>query len=389
MRIEHLSLKNWRNFKSIEVDIGSRLFVVGPNASGKSNLLDAIRFLRDVATSGGGFQHAVKVRGDLRKVRCLAARNFNHGRVGVTIRLRSNRQGGPTWLYQLHFAGERGGLDRPIIYREVVEKDGQKIVDRPDSDDRADEERLTQTALEQVNANREFRDIAKFLSRVSYLHLVPKIVRDPELGRGRDQDPFGGDFLARVAGTQKRTRAARLSRINAALRVAVPQLEDLSLERDEAGKPHLEARYKHWHRSGAKQDERDFSDGTLRLIGLLWMIQETAGDAGRIILLEEPELSLHTTIVRQLPAIMSRAARREGTQFILSTHSTEVLEDPGLGLDEVLILQPGDEGTTATSAADLADTDALLNAGLTLAQILEPQTAPSEMDRLAFPLTHV
>ena len=49
MRIDHLSLMNWRNFKTVDVSLGNRLFVVGPNASGKSNLLDALRFLRDVA----------------------------------------------------------------------------------------------------------------------------------------------------------------------------------------------------------------------------------------------------------------------------------------------------------------------------------------------------
>ena len=42
MRITSLTLKNWRTFKTLELrDIGSRLIIVGPNASGKSNLLDA------------------------------------------------------------------------------------------------------------------------------------------------------------------------------------------------------------------------------------------------------------------------------------------------------------------------------------------------------------
>ena len=173
------------------------------------------------------------------------------------------------------------------------------------------------------------------------------------------------DFLVRLARTPKKTRTSRLIRVNNALRIAVPQLDNLSLERDEDGKPHLEARYKHWRVSGAKQNERDFSDGTLRLIGLLWLIQEPAGKAGRVILLEEPELSLHTAIVRQLPAILHRAARRSGAQIILSTHSTELLGDPGLGLDEVVLLQPGDEGTTAIPATAIPDVEVLLEAGTT------------------------
>ena len=54
MRISKIVLKNWRNFRSAEVELGERVFLVGPNASGKSNFLDAIRFLRDVAKAGGG-----------------------------------------------------------------------------------------------------------------------------------------------------------------------------------------------------------------------------------------------------------------------------------------------------------------------------------------------
>lgn len=49
MLISRLKLQNWRNFKKIEVDLRDRVFVIGPNASGKSNLLDVFRFLRDVA----------------------------------------------------------------------------------------------------------------------------------------------------------------------------------------------------------------------------------------------------------------------------------------------------------------------------------------------------
>lgn len=384
MRIEHLSLMNWRNFKSVEVAVGSRLLVVGPNASGKSNLLDALRFLRDVTAIGGGLQHALTVRGGLKHVRCLAARNYNHGRVGIELHLQ-DADDGPSWEYELHFTAEQRGLHRPIVQREIVRKDKQAIIERPDLEDEEDRERLTQTALEQVNMNREFRPIAEFLKGVRYLHLVPQIIRDPELSQGREHDPFGGDFLVRMAQTTKRTRESRLRRINTALRTAVPQLDELSLERDEAGKPHLAARYKHWREGpGAKQSERDFSDGTLRLIGLLWMIQEGSGKKGQVVLLEEPELSLHSAVVRQLPTILYRAARGNRSQFILSTHSAEMLKDPGLGLDEVIILKPGDEGTTAVPAHDIPDIKHLLDVGgLNLAEILDPETAPEDVDRLA------
>ena len=74
MIISKLILKNWKNFRKVDVDLVDRVFIVGPNASGKSNLLDVFRFLRDIAKSGGGIQEAVKARGGVSKIRCLAAR---------------------------------------------------------------------------------------------------------------------------------------------------------------------------------------------------------------------------------------------------------------------------------------------------------------------------
>ena len=76
MLISRLTLKNWRNFqRADDIPLRQRQFIVGPNASGKSNLLDVFRFLRDIAKfDGGGFQKAVKDRGGVSKMRCLAAR---------------------------------------------------------------------------------------------------------------------------------------------------------------------------------------------------------------------------------------------------------------------------------------------------------------------------
>ena len=74
LRFTRVKLGNWRNFVDVDVPLQRRAFLVGPNASGKSNLLDALRFLREIVIVGGGFQKAVETRGGVCKLRCLAAR---------------------------------------------------------------------------------------------------------------------------------------------------------------------------------------------------------------------------------------------------------------------------------------------------------------------------
>lgn len=379
MRIMRLALLNWRNFREIDFSLQSRLFIVGPNASGKSNLLDGIRFLHDLVDDGGGLQSALDTRGGLQRVRNLNARNFRGGSVGLLVEL-GDDDDPKAWTYELEIRRERGGKNRPVVAREVVLRGGEPILERPDSGDTTDAERLTQTALEQVNSNQEFREVAAFFRATRYLHLVPQVIRDPERRAGRTEDPFGADFLSRVALTPGRTRDARLRRIGQALKIAVPQLNELGLGYDEDGTPHLQANYAHWRPHGARQDERDFSDGTLRLIGILWALQERSTIAGTV-LLEEPELSLHAGVVRQLPALLARVTRASERQVVVSTHAAEILSNAGLGLDEVLLLSVGDEGTTARLLSEIPDVrNEVLELGLSIAESVAPRTAPKGVE---------
>ncbi|MDP2706580.1 MAG: AAA family ATPase, partial [Burkholderiales bacterium] len=261
---------------------------------------------------------------------------------------------------------------------ERVVRGNRVLLERPNKDDEQDPDRLTQTHLEQVNVNRSFRELASFFESVRYLHIVPQLVREPDRSVGRSNDPFGGDFLDQIAKTQERTRVARLNRIRDALRVAVPQLAEIELTRDDRGTPHLRVKYKHWRPQGAWQTEEQFSDGTLRLMGLLWVAMEGGGP----LLLEEPELSLHPEIVRYLPQMFARVQRRTGRQIILSTHSPDLLRDDGIGLDEVLLLRPGSEGTEVTPAGAFQEIRDLLLGGLTLADAVIPKTGPARADQL-------
>ena len=372
-RFTGLLLENWRNFVDADVNLQPRTFLVGPNASGKSNFLDVFRFLYDIAAVGGGFQEAVRRRGGVSGLRALAARLYSDIGLRVTV---GNDEEEALWEYRILFAQDK--QRRPFIKKETVLHNGKALVERPNREDKDDPERTSQTYLEQVNVNREFRDLVDFLGSVRYRHIVPQLVRDPDRSVGRQNDPFGGDFLEQLARTQSRTLNSRLRRITEALQVAVPQLQDLGLQRDKRGTPHLRGRYEHWRQQGAWQNEQDLSDGTLRLLGFLWSILDGSGP----LLLEEPELSLHPEVVRHLPQLIARA-QRGGRQVIMSTHSADLLQDRGIGMDEVLLLTPAGEGTKVQSAGSNLQIQQLLSAGLSMADAAIPYTRPEKSEQLA------
>jgi predicted ATPase len=296
--------------------------------------------------------------------------------VEVDVGNSSNSKGSPFWRYQIMFNQDKQRV--PIIRREQIWKDGQQVVNRPDEQDKNDPARLTQTHLEQVNVNQAFRELARFFETVQYLHLVPHIIRDPERSMGRSGDPFGGDFLEKLASTPEKTRDARLRKISDALKVAVPQFVELHLGRDIRGAPHLKALYEHWRPKGAWQDEKLFSDGTLRFLGFLWSLLDGQGP----LLLEEPELSLHPGIVRRLARVIYRLQKTKDRQVLVSTHSYELISDRGIGAEEVVILRPTKEGTKAIVGKDDKQIKTLLAEGGTVAEAVLPTTEPKDARQL-------
>ena len=141
----------------------------------------------------------------------------------------------------------------------------------------------------------------------------------------------------------------------------------------------MQGKYVHWRPQGAWQQEAQFSDGTLRLLGLLWALLDGDGP----LLLEEPELSLHPEVVRQIPQLMARVQGKSKRQIFVSTHSSELLRDKGIAPDEVFLFTPSENGTTVQAGVELPEVRRLLNSGLSLAEVIIPMTRPANAAQLS------
>jgi predicted ATPase len=346
MLITRIELRNWRNFKAASIDPSAGVtYLVGPNASGKSNFLDALRFLRDIAKPiGGGLQTALIERGGFSKVRCH--HTYGPKAVGGTdlwIKV-SARDENTDWTYELSVNYPKvGSREFAHVSREIVRKDGAEILVRPSETERQDPEQLKVSYLEQAAQNSQFREIATFFSGITYVHLVPQLVKYGERIAGRllPDDPFGQAFMKRIADTSPKTRDNRLNKVANALSHIVPGLEKLNFVKDKEGRPHIEMGFRTFRPQNSKQLEDQLSDGTLRLIALLWLLQERHASP---LLLEEPELSLNEEIVRQLHTVFSRISRKFRNQVFVTTHSSALLSNPGIPAESVFTIALRKEG---------------------------------------------
>lgn len=356
MKVSRIRLRNWRNFRDVEIpDLPNIAYLVGPNASGKSNLLDALSFIRDIAnTLGGGIQQAVYKRGGMKKLRCLYAENNAHVEIEIDV---SDEDENLLWTYSLSFGSSDKNPNAPRIKSESVTdystgKPQELIAPRYEND--LDADKYQQTCLEPSLGNQRFRVLAEYLGHISYFQLIPQMLKlhSQMGGMMLKGGPFGQSLIDRMSSTDSDIRASILNKIEASLKDIIPQLEEFGFGKDEfTGKPHLHLKFDHGELNGAIQREDQISDGILRLIAILWTCYEFSKYP---VLIEEPELSLSNGILEDLHCVFvqSLGQSQDGGQFFLSTHNRSLLSNPGINTRSFVVIEPGKKGSHARKASE-------------------------------------
>jgi predicted ATPase len=106
--VQRLRLQNFRSFKDATIELRPLNIVVGANASGKTNLVQAFRFLRDLARSG--LENAVALQGGAEYLTNLQSRERE---VTIELTITPNRVVYPK-------SANREGLIVESIYHELT-----------------------------------------------------------------------------------------------------------------------------------------------------------------------------------------------------------------------------------------------------------------------------
>jgi predicted ATPase len=379
-----------RGYKSIEfcdVTLEPLTVLVGRNASGKSNFVNALAFLRAILEDGanaavldhGGPSVFSRLTDDNRMSFEIEALFPSHRKewratykleLGLTaqkqveviqevLRLTHSESREAGGFSALHQSVTWDGLEH--LYRDVGRTFPRNAaVDTfvgPDDKPVAmlfDHYRPDRPLLG-VIGNQPFIDLSGRLLSIDSYNFRPDLIRLPHPSFGSPVLERDGRNLARAIEGLREIDGDVLSRVGAYFRAVVDDVETFDvvpLGDYETIRFRLCAKPRG---QTLVLNASGMSDGTLRVLACLVAAFQTQFPIGpSVVAIEEPETSLHPAAMRALVDALDEATGH--TQILLTTHSADMLDNPTIRPENVRVVQMID-GRTVIGPVDAASVE--------------------------------
>ena len=344
--INTLAISNYRSLVNLVIPLGKLNLITGANASGKSNLYRALRLLAE--TAQGGVVNALACEGGLTSTYWAGPEQISKGMRSGEVKIEGTASSKKAKRLRLGFAGDEFGysisLGLPLPIPSAFQLDpeikkesiwvGQhyrragSLVDR-------------EGPMIQIRNDKSWdiisKDIPSFESiftQVADLRTTPEIMSVREQIRGwRFYDHFRTDADAPARKPQLGTRTPVLAHDGQDLAAALQTIYEIGDHEalDEAIEDafpgaHIQISVEQggyfsleFHQEGLLRplSSQELSDGTLRYI--LWVAALLTPRPPPLMVLNEPETSLHPQLLPALARLISRAA--EDTQIWVVSHA--------------------------------------------------------------------
>lgn len=370
-----LELRDWKSFGAARgrVPLAPLTLLVGPNASGKSNLLDALKFLQGMALAlpiddvlrgrwDGGREVWPGIRGGAAEAARRPAREFTiesvwDGALSHEVSVNVAAPAAKIASEKLqdkkgtHFytQPERGGLSANVRTGEGAKKSRKRSY-------RAESSVLAQFQPDDQLAERTIEAVMNFRQRLRellFLEIQPRRMRDPsQLGPSIG---LSGEHVA--AAVHSLTPALRQSVVDWLSELCAPKVANLHTEIVKG----VEEVYLFVEEEGGTRiSARSLSDGTLRFLGTL--VALLTASPGSVVLLEEPDVGLHPARIHLLAEFLETVTQTRQIQVIATSHSPVLLQhlSDGAFRSTIAFDRHGDGATVMHKVGDLPHVDQLM-----------------------------
>lgn len=389
--ITRVRIENYKSIAHCDVRLGPFTVLLGLNAAGKSNFLDAIRFVRDAVSRGP--VKAVIERGGLDNVLRRVPEPTETCLIGLEFRIPAPVTGDAPWAGRYEIALARSSGSHPdqdvSVRRETCEiglglgdrrpiagfqvQDG--VVDDP-ATDHAIHLRTDNLYLRMVGASDPYARLYEALTDMYFYDPALASLREARSATGtRILDEDGGN-LGAVLGTLEPVVRDRL---DAYIGAIVPGA--LGVGPSQGSGDYVAAQMSVESLPGQPPQifrAESMSEGTVRAVGLLTALFQPRARDGRIrlVAVEEPELALHPMAGGALFDALTEASAH--VQVLATSQSSELFDRKETDLDAIKVVAV-QRGVTVIGAVDAVSREIVAEGLSTVGDLLrsdqlEPQT---------------
>ena len=322
MKVSRLKAKNFRSLRDVSIELSDLNLFIGANASGKSTILDALRFLHE-GVQGRNFALPILYRGGIANV---VWNGEEAGNVELAVEMEDEGKRFE-WTVRLLIAGQNfhveeriGELDPTSGPRSLLEAEaGEGWWWSPGEKVKLKQGPL-ECALAAASADASFpaRHVAEFVGSWGFFDPSPVLLRQESVVSGSTRLDSNGRNLGETLHNLNTFSPEILNRIVEATRSIVGIPSEL-VPQEWRGRF-----YFHQVEPGSEAyiPQMNVSSGTLRVLALMVAFYGESSTA--LIGIEEPENYIHPAALDSLVKHMWHARGR--VQLMVTTHSPLLLD---------------------------------------------------------------
>lgn len=332
--ITRVSIRNYKSLEKVDIPLGPLVVLVGANASGKSNILDALTLVKQAAGEVMHPENALSRRGGFSAI-VWGGETKRDISIEVTWRPKNKRANRAQISYSIQIGSEKG---RCIIKKEEV-KVAQQVLARRDSTTSWSHKTTSGTIDADMSALHSWRRLpeseeADFMMNSilgwAFYHFEPRQMRSPQPVRKAYRLSEQGSNLSTVVHTLFSDGDPSFNEIFEVVKSSIPTAEKLLSPITEEGQTYAALKEKS---VPSPVGTWGLSDGTLFSLALA--VALLTPEVPSLLAVEAPDTELHPYVMENVAEMLKSASRR--TQVLTTTHSPYLLNY--LPLESLIIVE--------------------------------------------------